>query len=150
VVKISTEIGIEIIRVKDIELEKKIPKLKPALRFFCKIKFPELENPEDALVDTGAHISLIPFQTWKSINVEIVTEHSMKGVVPDKDISVNVGFVKAKLIDRDDSESKEIKFLSYLAFTNKVPLILGMRDLLEQFDLHILLSQNKAYLKEID
>lgn len=52
-VKISTEIGIEITRVKDIELEKKIPKLKPALRLFCKIKFPEIESPEDALVDTG-------------------------------------------------------------------------------------------------
>ena len=149
VVKISTKIGIETTSIKDTELIKKIPDLKPALRLFCKIKFPEMENPEDGLVDTGAHISLIPFQLWKNLNAEIVTEHTMKGVVPDRNIPVNVGYVKAKLIDKEGNESNEVKFLSYLAFTNKVPLILGMRDLLEKFNLHVLFSQNGAYIEEV-
>lgn len=74
----------------------------------------------------------------------------LKGIVLDRKIPVNVGYVKAKLIDKDENESKEIKFLSYLAFTNKVPLILGMRNLLEEFDLHILFSKNEAHLEELD
>jgi len=150
VVRISTRIQIEIIKIKDVELVRKIPEVPPALRLFCKIKFPEIENPQDALIDTGAHISLIPLQTWENLNVKKVAEHTMKGIIPDKNVPVSVGYVKAKLIDKYGSASKEITFLSYLSSTNKVPLIAGIRDLLERFDLHVLFSQNKAYLEEVD
>jgi hypothetical protein len=60
---------------------------------------------------------------------------------------VKVGYIKAKLVD-ENNESKDISFLSYLALTNKVPLILGMRDLLEKFNLHVLFLENKAYLQQ--
>ena len=150
VVIISTKIDLEINReTRDIELEKKIPDLLPLIRIFSKIKFPELEIPEDALIDTGAHISILPLYLWKNLNVEIITEHKTGGIVPDKNIPVNVGYVKANIIDESGNISRDIKFLSYLAFTNKIPLILGMRDLLEKFELHVLFSQNKAYLEEI-
>ena len=148
--KISIKINIEIRKIKDSKLENKIPELKPALRLFTGIKFPELEVPEDALIDTGAHISVIPFYIWKKLNIQIIAEHETSGLVPDRNIPVNVGYVKAKLIDEDGNASKEIKFLSYLAFTSKIPLILGMRDFLEKFNLHVLFSQNKAYLEEVD
>jgi len=149
VVKISTIINIEINRtIRDIELENKIPNLKPLVRLFSKIKFNGSEIPEDGLIDTGAHISVIPFYIWKKLNVDVVAEHKMSGAVPDKILPVNVGYVKGKFIDEYGNESKEIRFLSYLTFTNKVPIILGIRDLLEKFDLCILFSQNKAYIEE--
>lgn len=149
--RISIKINLEINReTRDRELELKIHGLKPIIRIFCKIKFEELDMPEDALVDTGAHISLMPFQIWKNLDVNRLTEHHMKGVVPDMDMPVNIGYVKARIIDKSGNESREIKFLSYLAFTNKVPLIFGMRDLMEKFDLHVLFSQSRAYLEEID
>ena len=151
VVIISTRIILEINReTRDRELEKKIPNLQPLVRIFSKIKFPELETPEDALIDTGAHISIIPFYLWKKLNVEIIAEHKTSGIVPNENIPVNVGYITANIIDENGNISKDIKFLSYLEFTNKIPLILGMRDLLEKFNLHILFSQNKAYLEEVD
>ncbi|MBI2105554.1 hypothetical protein HYT56_01820 [Candidatus Woesearchaeota archaeon] len=148
---ISTKIDLEINKeTRDIDLEKKIHNLRPLIRIFSKIKFPELEIPEDALIDTGAHISILPLYLWKKLNVEIIAEHKTSGIVPNENIPVSVGYVKANIIDESGDISKDIKFLSYLAFTNKIPLILGMRDLLEKFNLHILFSQNKAYLEEVD
>lgn len=150
-VTISTRIILEINReTKDQELEEKIPSLRPLIRIFSKIKFPELEVPEDAIIDTGAHISIIPFYIWKKLNVEIIAEHKTSGIVPDKNIPINVGYVTANIIDEYGNISQDIKFLSYLAFTSKIPLILGMRNILEKFNLHILFSQNKAYLEEVN
>lgn len=78
-----------------------------------------------------------------------MAEHWVSGVIPGKRLPVNVGYVDCKLIDQFGNETKDIKFLAYLAFTNKVSLLLGMRDLLEMFDMHINFSKNKAYLEEI-
>ena len=133
---------------RETELEKKIPNLKPIIRIKGSILFSGTETPRIAIVDTGAHISLIPFRFWKDLNVEILAEHYVSGVVPEKRMPVNVGYVTARLVDEQGSESKEIRFLSYLAFINRVNLLLGMRDLLEKFDLHIKFSENEAWLGE--
>ena len=147
---ISIKIGLEINReTRDVELEKKILYLKPLIRIFSKIKFPELETPEDALIDTGAHISILPLYLWKKLNVKIIAEHKTSGIVPDMSIPVKVGYITANIIDENGNFSKEIKFLSYLAITNKIPIILGMRDLLEKFTIHISFSKNEAYLEEL-
>jgi len=133
---------------KDEELEKKIPNLKPIIRIRGGIFLKGAETAEIAIIDTGAHISLVPFRFWRDLDVEILTEHYVSGVVPGKRIPVNVGYMKGRLIDKEGNESKEIQFLAYLAFTNKVSLLLGMRDLLERFDIHINFSMNEAYLEE--
>ena len=151
VVIISIKINLEINReIRDKELELKIIGFKPLIRIFGKIKFQNLGLPEDTLIDTGAHISLIPFQLWKDLDVRVIAQHHMGGVVPEKNIPVNVGYIKAKIVDEEENSTDEIEFLSYLALTNKVPLILGMRDLLERFDIHILFSEDKTYLEKKD
>ena len=148
---ISIKINLEINReIRDKELELKITNFKPLIRIFGKIKFQNLGLPEDVIIDTGAHISLIPFQLWKDLDVHIIAQHHMGGVVPEKNIPVNVGYIKAKIVDEEENSTDELEFLSYLALTSKVPLILGMRDLLEKFDLYILFSKDKAYLEKID
>jgi len=95
--------------IRDIELEKKIPDLKPLIRIECEVLFSGMDVSETAIVDTGAHISLLPFQIWKDLNVDVIAEHYMSGVVPDKKIPVDVGYVKARLIDEFGNESKEIQ-----------------------------------------
>lgn len=152
-VKISTKIDLEVSRkIKDLKLESKIPGFKPLIRLIAQIKFNELDIPEDAIIDTGAHISVIPFYLWKKLKVQFLAEHKMRGIIPNKEceIPVMVGKVKAKIVDHFGNDSKEIDFLAYLVYTNKVPLIIGMRDLLEKFDLYILFSQNKAFLEELN
>ena len=149
--KISTKINLEIDRTtRDRELEKKIPGFKPLIRIFSMVGFNELEFPENAIIDTGAHISVMPFDIWEKLNVQIMAEHKMQDLLPDKSTPVNVGYVKAKIIDDTGNTTNQLRFLSYLAFTNKIPLILGMRDVLEKFNLHILFSRNQAYLEMID
>ncbi|ODS41560.1 MAG: hypothetical protein A7315_01440 [Candidatus Altiarchaeales archaeon WOR_SM1_79] len=133
---------------RDEELEKKIPLLKPVIRIKCGFLFEGTEIPRIAIVDTGAHTSVIPFRFWRNMNVEILAKHYTAGIVPGKKIPVNVGYIIGKLVDSEGNESKEIQFLSYLSFTNKITLLLGMRDLLEKFDLHLKFSENKAWLKE--
>jgi hypothetical protein len=133
---------------RDFELEKKIPNLKPLIRIKGSIIFSSTETPRIAIIDTGAHVSLIPFRFWKDLNIEILAEHYMSGVVPEKKMPVNVSYVVGRLIDREGNESKSIKFLSYLAFTNKVNLLLGMRDLLERFDFYLKFSNEEAWFEE--
>jgi hypothetical protein len=142
------KINLRIDRIRDRELENKIPGLKPSVRIKCNLLLEGAEMPETAIVDTGAHTSIIPFRFWRNLNVEILAEHYTAGIVPGKKIPVNVGYITGKLVDSEGNESKEIHFLSYLSFTNKVTLLLGMRDLLEKFDLHLKFSENKAWLDE--
>lgn len=47
------------------------------------------------------------------------------------------------------NESKELEFLSYLVYSNKVPLIIGMRELLEKFIIYID-TENRSYIQEKD
>ena len=132
---------------RDLELGKKIPIFKPLIRVKGYILFDGREEPEIAIVDTGAHISLIPLFIWEYLDVEILAEHRMSGIVPEKKMPVNVGYVTGRLIDSEGNESKEIRFLCYLAFTNKVNLLLGMRDLLERFDFYLKFSNEVAWLE---
>jgi len=72
----------------------------------------------------------------------------VSGIVPEKKMPVNVGYITARLVDEQGNESKEVRFLSYLAFINRVNLLLGMRDLLERFDFYLKFSENSVWLEE--
>ena len=149
-VRISTNISLWIDReTRDLELEKKIPDLKPIMRLKSAILFTGKDVPDIAIIDTGAHISLIPFQTWEGLDVDMIAEHHAGGVVPGETMPVKVGYVKAMLLDEFGNESQEIRFLAYLALTNNVNLLLGVRDMLERFTLHIDFANDEAYLQEI-
>ena len=150
VVRISTKISLWIDReTRDLELEKKIPDLKPIMRLKGAMLFTGKDVPDIAIIDTGAHISLIPFQMWEGLGVDVIAEHRAAGVVPGETMPVKVGYVKATLLDEFGNESKEIRFLAYLALTNNVNLLLGVRDILERFTLHIDFVNDEAYLQEI-
>jgi len=150
VVRISTNISLWIDReTRDLELERKIPDLKPIMRLKSAILFTGKDVPDIAIIDTGAHISLIPFQTWEGLDVDMIAEHHTGGVVPGETMPVKVGYVKAMLLDEFGNESQEIRFLAYLALTNNVNLLLGVRDMLERFTLHLDFANDEAYLQEM-
>ncbi|PXF61449.1 MAG: hypothetical protein C4B59_04225 [Candidatus Methanogaster sp.] len=149
-VRISTDISLWIDReTRDLELEKKIPDLKPMIRLKSAILFTGKDVPDIAIIDTGAHISLIPFQTWEGLGADVIADHHTGGVVPGETMPVKVGYVKAMLLDEFGNESQEIRFLAYLALTNSVNLLLGVKDMLERFTLHIDFANDDAYLQEI-
>ena len=45
---------------------------------------------------------------------------------------MNIGKIKLKLID-EENETGEIEIYAYLAMTDEVPLIIGLKDLLTRF-----------------
>ena len=112
--------------------------LRSALRIICRImfrlktskKFGEIEK---GIIDTGAPISVIPFQMWEDADIEIIGKDKLRGIIPNEKcrLPVNVGKAKCILIDIFGNMSTEIEILAFLAHTNKIPLLIGMKRLLE-------------------
>lgn len=122
------------------------------IRIYCRIIFKTgsgWTKPFPAIIDTGAHTSLVPFDIWSICKTKILVNHHVRGLVPKKEckIDVQVGELTAKLIDRRNL-SKQYKFLGYFAPTNEVPLILGFKELLSKFKLFIDYRNNTAWLEE--
>ncbi len=138
-------------RYADTELQEKIGGYK-SIRLTGMICF-KLNNSwseaRRAIIDTGAHISLIPFSVWKNACAQKITDHYLKGVVPKKEciVPVLIGNVKCFLMD-DANETEEMRILAYLALIDEIPLIIGFKDLLERFKLTIDYQNNTAYIEE--
>ena len=65
----------------------------------------------------------------------ILAEFDIYGINPKKECSIPmlVGNVRSVLVDEKGNKSSEIDMLAYFALTNKVPLIIGFKDLLSNF-----------------
>jgi len=134
------------------ELENKLDGVGKFIRLFGEIRFKTRngwQKRESAIIDTGAPISMLPMDLWKSIETEILTDHEAYGINPGKECSIQVlvGKVKCILVDNENNQSDELEILSYLAITNKIPLIIGFRDVLENFDIHLNFKDKTAYLQ---
>lgn len=107
-------------------------------------------DPKRAIIDTGAHISLIPFSVWKNSRVEKVADHYLMGVVPKEEctIPVLVGNMECFLMDHEGNETEAMNILAYLALTDEIPLIIGFRDMLENFKLTIDYQNEAASIEE--
>jgi len=139
-------------RFLDQELEKKIPGRIYLIRLFCRIRFKTHDgwtDPYPAVLDTGAPVSLIPFNIWSKSVVNPLTDHRVRGVVPKEECSLRVlvGELNCLLAD-ERNYSSELTTVSYLTFTNDVPLIIGFKDLLENFEVCFNYKENKAWIEE--
>lgn len=103
---------------------------------------------ELGIVDTGAPLSVIPLRMWENASVTKLAEHTIRGIVPKEECSipVSVGRIKCVLLD-EEKVSKEYEIVAYLALTNKVPLILGFKNLLEKFNVYFDFSNGMGYLE---
>jgi len=103
----------------------------------------------DGIVDTGAYVTLIPKSIWKNLEIEKITEHEITGlsIKPECAIPVIIGKTCCSLIDENGGTTGELKFHSYLALTDKVPLIIGFKDLLSKFKVCFNYENNKAYIE---
>jgi len=134
------------------ELNDCIPGLGNFIRVKCRTKFKRMRGdytePITGLLDTGAFISLVPYDIWQDMEVDILTTYEMRGVVPKKECKVNVdvGKIKCRIVDEFGNKSGEIETYTYLSRTNRVPLIIGFKGLLERFKIVIDCEKNNAYL----
>ena len=76
------------------ELNNRIPGLGDFIRVKCRAKFKRMRGdytePITALLDTGAFMSLIPYDIWQEMEVDILTTYKMRGVVPKKECEVRL------------------------------------------------------------
>ncbi|PKP56299.1 MAG: hypothetical protein CVT88_02410 [Candidatus Altiarchaeales archaeon HGW-Altiarchaeales-1] len=134
-------------------LENKLSESVNFIRLFCSIKFKTPAGwykTKDAIIDTGAPISLIPLDVWNNSDVKILAEHRAYGINTKEEctIPVKVGKVKCILVDEEGNQSEEMEILSYLALTNTVPIILGFKDLLERFKLCFDFYEKEAWIEQ--
>ncbi len=103
--------------------------------------------PYPAIIDTGAHTSVIPLRIWSKSEHKILGRHHITGLIPDVKLDVKVGEIKATLVD-PSAISKEYKFLCFFSPNDKTPLILGFKELLSEFKLVINYPENLVWIEE--
>jgi len=134
----------------DNELYAKLQERSNVIRLYCMIKFKTKDGftePYPAIIDTGAHTSLLPLRIWKLAEHRIFCEHYIKGLVPNTKLDVKVGEVNAILVDVLN-KSREYKFLSYFSPSDETPLILGFKELLSKLKISINYKSNRSYIIE--
>lgn len=149
-VLISTRIGLVVKRILDPELSEKIPDYGALLRIFCFVKFKlskDWSQTYQGIIDTGAHTTVVPYSIWKSAEQEILGKHYVKGIVPENQLPVKVGLLQCVVLDSKGNFSKPMKIRAFLASIDTIPLILGFKDLLEDFEIRINFK-DESYLME--
>ena len=148
----STRLRVRIKKLIDPELDLKLDygeliRLSILIRFKMEAGWSKLY---DAIIDTGAHTSVIPEYIWRGIYVEEEADHLVQGIVPKKECSlpVRVSIIRGVLFDDELNCTKEVEFYAFCALDDRVPLILGFKDLLETFTIHFNIKSSVAYLEE--
>ncbi len=59
---------------------------------------------------------------------------------------VDIGMINGMILDRFGN-AKECRFMAFLAPTNRVPLIIGIKDLLENFNLNFKMKNEKCFIE---
>ena len=105
-------------------------------------------RPFDAIVDTGAPISVLPRRVWEQIKRETLGKDTMQGIVPGEGsvLPVVIAEVGGMLLD-EKQETGRISFRSYLVSRDDVPLILGVDSVLSGCVLHIDYPRSQGYLE---
>lgn len=150
----KTKIQLRFETFQNPELEEKIANIGKLTRLFCLMKFRlkdgySWSKTREVIVDTGAPISVIPLDFWLEADTRILAEHDVYGINPREECSIPmlVGNIKSILVDEEGNQSRENEFLAYLALTNKIPLILGFKDLLSNFSLCFEQETGSAFIE---
>ena len=150
----STKIGLWLENFPNLALEARSPDIGEFTRLFCYIRFKTHNGWSDslqAIVDTGAPVSLIPLDVWSEAETEVLTDFEIGGINPRQEctLPVLVGKIKCIIVDENKNQSKELEIFSYFATTNKVPLLIGFKNLLCEFKMNIN-PHGECYLLQIE
>lgn len=121
------------------------------LRFLCLVSFKSAAGytkPQWGIVDTGAPISVVPRRIWSSLPHERLKDYEIRGIVPKEECAQPVcfGAVTCRLLD-EEGETGELTIRADLAYTDDLPIILGLLDLLEKAVIHTNCRRDVAYLQ---
>jgi hypothetical protein len=147
----STKLRVRIKKLVDPELDLKLDygeliRLSTLIRFKTKSGRSKLY---DAIIDTGAHTSVIPRYIGEGIDAEEKVDHFVQGIVAKEECSlpVKVSIISGVLFDDDLNHTNEVEFFAFCAVDDRVPLILGFKGLLERFTICFNIRSDVAYLE---
>ncbi|GEM_PF-2943725 len=146
-----SKISLKVLDIEDVELKRLDRAPYIFTRIFTFVAYKKKEGDffiRRAIVDTGAVASLLPISIWKQLDIEFIGYHTIKGVVKKASclLHVKIGFVKCKVMDELKNETPEFTSLAYCADSNEVPLIFGMKDGLDKFNIEINIKQKQGHL----
>ena len=104
-----------------------------------------------AIVDTGAHTSTLPVSIWKDIKFSIKADNAWLSGINDRpecQIAAKIADIGGILSDDKGNCTKPLKFLAFLAKTDRVPLLIGVAGILERYHLYWDYQNNIAYLQK--
>lgn len=134
----------------DEELYRKLHRRSKVIRLHCMVRFKTpsgFTEPYPAIIDTGAHTSVLPLEVWESLHCSILGNHYLAGLVPGTKLDVKVSEATVVFVDLINT-SKEYTFLCFLSPNDRTPLILGFKELLSEFTMIINYPKNMAWLEE--
>lgn len=148
----STRLQVRIKKLVDPELDLKLDygelvRLSILIQFKTESGWSKLY---EAIIDTGAHTSVIPRYIWEGIYADEKVDHSVQGIVPKKECSlpVKVSNIRGALFDDELNHTNEVVFHAFCAIDDRVPLILGFKNLIENFTIHFNIKSGVAYLEK--
>jgi len=109
----------------------------------------KLTEPEPAIIDTGAPLSLIPQDIWQDCRYLKMRDDVIRGVVPKPDCELPVidGVVACVLQDDAGQMSELLTIRAHLAHSEDVPLLLGFSGLLGRASVCFSINRSEAYLE---
>lgn len=146
----SIKINLQIQKLPDIDL---IDYGVIDIRVLCYISFysdNQIKNePELAIMDTGATMSIIPHYIWTKSSPRIIQEEAyLSGIIPGPShmLKTKIGIISAELSD-ETGNCYPVSFPTHLAPINQIPIILGFQDVLQKAAIHIDLKGNNNWLE---
>ena len=105
---------------------------------------------EKIIIDTGAPISLIPFNIWAQCDVTLGNRGVIGSIAnrPECDVAVTYGRITFSLMDEDENEIvKDITIHADLSDTSEMPALLGWQDFLAKGTLFTNYASGEAWLE---
>ena len=105
-------------------------------------------RPYEAIVDTGAPVSVIPPAITEEVVKNILGDYAISGIVPHEEavLPVKVADVWCTLLD-EKRISNALKIKAYISTDHRVPLVLGFEDLLSKAIFHSDYKSNKSFIE---
>jgi hypothetical protein len=107
----------------------------------------DFSQPYEAIVDTGAPVSIIPPAIWQDCEKEIIGQYKIRGLVPKKDayIDVKIANISCVLFDEHNA-SGVLAIKAYLSMEPNVPLVLGFEGFLSKAKLYSDFQAKQGYI----
>jgi len=124
----------------------KVIRIKGLVRI---LRHSKLSDPYRAIIDTGAHMSVVPFYIWKDAKIERLGHYEVSGLStkPECKIPGVIGKIWLLIQDRCGNKTDLQAVHACLVLTDEVPFIIGFKDLLSRFNVCFNYEKGEAYIE---